>query len=79
MNVLDLLKGKKMMVMTNMKVEVELEIKEVKEDSHSEELEPSTKENDWYPATRNWKDYTVFFTNGATKTFDSIQQIKIKD
>lgn len=79
MNVLDLLKGKKMMVMTDMKVEVELTIKEVKENHHSRELEPATAANDWWPATQDWKDYTVFFTNGATKKYDNLEQIKIKD
>jgi hypothetical protein len=79
MNILDLLKGKQIMVMTDMKVEVELEIKEVKENNHSVNLTEPTKENDWWPETRDWTDYTVFFTNGASKKFDSLQQIKIKE
>jgi hypothetical protein len=79
MNILDLLKNKKMKVMTDMKVEVELTIKEVKENHHSRDLEPATRENDWWPASHEWKNYTVTFTNGAQKTFDSIDQIKIVD
>jgi hypothetical protein len=79
MDVLELLKGKKMSIMTDMKVSVELIIKEVKEDHHSRDLEPSTRENDWWPATQDWKTYTVFFTNGSNKTFSSLSEIKILD
>lgn len=79
MNVLELLKGKKMMVMTDMKVEVELTIKEVKQNNHSRDLEPATRENDWWPASHDWTDFTVYFTNGAQKTYSSLSSIKIKD
>ena len=78
MNILDLLKGKKVEIMTEVRVPVELEIREVIEEHHSEELEPSTRENDWWPATRDWKTYTVKFTNGATKTYRSLNEIKLK-
>lgn len=77
MNLLDLLKGKKMSVMTDMKVAVELTIKEVKEERHSEDLEPPSPSNDWWPPSRDWTTYTVIFENGATKKFDSISEIKI--
>lgn len=77
MDVLELLKGKKMMVETNMLVLVELEIKEVKESRHSEDLEPSTPQNDWWPATRDWVTYIVEFTNGAKKEFSNLNEIKI--
>jgi len=75
--ILDLLVGKKMKVMTDMKVEVELEIASVKEDFHSEELEPATSANDWWPASRDWTTYLVKFTNGSTKSFSNISEIKI--
>ena len=65
--------------MTDMKVEVELIIQEVKENNYSRDLEPATRENDWYPASTEWKDYTVFFTIGAQKTFSSLGDIKIID
>jgi hypothetical protein len=77
MDVLDLLVGKHMLIMTDMKVEVELEIKEVKQNNHSQDLEPSTQANDWWPATRDWTTFTVTFTNGAIKKFDSINHIKV--
>lgn len=67
MTILDLLKGKKMIVETDVKTFSELEIKEVIENHHSEDLEPSTKENDWWPKTKEWETYTVKFTNGASK------------
>lgn len=74
---LDLLVGKKMKVMTDMKVEVELEVASVKENHHSVAIGPSTRENDWWPATRDWKTFTVTFTNGARKEFDNLTSIKI--
>lgn len=77
MNVLELLKDKKMSVMTDMKVEVTLTIKEVKENHHSREIGEATQANDWWPETHNWTTYTVKFTNGASKEFDSLSDIKI--
>lgn len=79
MNVLDLLKGKKILVKTDVGVEVELEIKEVKEQKHSEDLEPATRENDWWPASRDWITYEVTFINGYSKEYHSIEEIKILD
>lgn len=79
MNLLDLLKGKKMSVMTDMKVEVELTIEKVEQNNHSEDLEPATRENDWWPASRDWTTYTVVFTNGARKQFSSLNEIKVKE
>lgn len=77
--ILDLLQGKKMSVPTDMKVNVELTIKEVKEERHSREIGESNAANDWWPETIDWTNYTVFFTNGACKTYDSIEDIKIID
>lgn len=77
MKILELLKGKKMMVETDMKVTVELEIQEVTENRHSEDLEPSTAKNDWWPATKDWITYTVKFTNGSYKEFSNLNDIKI--
>lgn len=81
MDVLDLLVGKKMLIMTDMKVEVELEIKEVRDTSHSttRQITPDTPENDWWgeSETTQHPSFTVTFTNGATKKFTSINQIKV--
>ena len=77
MNVLDLLKGKRIMVTTDVGVVVELEIKEVVQNNHSEDLEPSTRENDWWPKSRDWTTYTVHFTNGYKKHYDSLNDIKV--
>ena len=68
-----------MKVETDMKVSVELEIKEVVENHHSRDLEPATQKNDWWPASEDWKTYTVFFTNGAQKNFTSLDSIKVVD
>ena len=79
MDVLELLKGKKMSVMTDMKVEVELIIKEVEEEHGSRDLEESNSSNDWWPAQETWVNYIVRFTNGAQKTFRSLSEIKVID
>ena len=63
--------------MTDMKVLVNLEIKEVKKNITHKKLVESNAGNDWWPETRDWTTYTVYFTNGATKKFDSLQSIKI--
>jgi len=77
MDVLQLLVGKKMKIMTDLKVEVELEIKEVIPQHHSRQITPDTAENDWWGETQDWKTYLIKFTNGASKTFDSITEIKV--
>ena len=79
MNVLDLLKGKKMMVMTDMKVEVELTIKDVKENNHSRQIGESNASNDWWPDEERWSTWTVYFVNGAQKDYNSLGSIKIKE
>ena len=77
MNVLELLQGKSIMVQTDVGPIVELVIKEVVENHHSQDLEESTAANDWWPATRDWTTYTVKFTNGRQKNYDSLSQIKV--
>lgn len=77
MDVLQLLIGKKMKIMTDLKVEVELEIKEVEIKHHSRQITPDTPQNDWWGETKNWETYLVKFTNGATKEFDTITDIKV--
>ena len=77
MDVLQLLVGKKMKVMTDLKVEVELEIKEVEVLPHSRQITPDTKENDWWGESIDWKTYLVKYTNGSTKEFNNITDIKI--
>jgi hypothetical protein len=79
MEPLDLLKGRKMSVETDMKVSIELTIEEVKENHHSRDLTESNAANDWWPETKDWTTYTVKFTNGASKEFSSLSEIKILD
>lgn len=77
MNILDLLVGKKVSVMTEMKVEVLMEIKSITEDRKSREITPSTRENDWWGESVYWSEYIVTFTNGAKKTYPSLESIQI--
>jgi hypothetical protein len=74
-----LLEGKTVKVMTDMLVEVELTIKSVKENKHSRDLEPATRENDYWPQSETWSTYTLIFTNGAKKVYTSLNDIKIVD
>lgn len=77
MNILDLLKGKEILVKTDVGVDVTLVIKEVKENHHSRQITPDTPANDWWGESVEWSTYTVYFTNGHTKTYDSLNAIKL--
>lgn len=77
MKVLDLLKGKKIMVKTDVGAMVELEISEVVENRNEIELEPATRENDWWPKTESWTTYRVKFTNGHSKTYSSLDELNV--
>ena len=79
MDIYKLLIGKKALVMTDLKVEIELEIKEVKENHHSQDIGPSTKENDWWPPSVDWTTYTVYFTNGGSNTYSTLKDLKLKE
>jgi len=78
MNVLDLLKGKTVLVKTDMGVEVPLVVAGIKEEHNSRDIGPSTRENDWWPAQETWTTYTVTFTNGHTKEYRSLSEIKVQ-
>lgn len=54
-----------------------MEIKEVKENKNSRDLTPATRENDWWPETVEWSSFTVFFTNGHSKEYDSLDKIDV--
>jgi hypothetical protein len=77
MTALDLLVGRKVKVMTDMNVEVELEIKEVKHQTTTRQITPDTPENDWWGETETIHSYDVYFTNGSKKTFRNIEDIKV--
>ena len=83
MNIIDLLIGKKVKIMTDAKVEVELEIQSIEEkvETHTEVIVPGTPENDWYGLDKYTKvfSYNVKFTNGFSKTYESLKSINIID
>lgn len=79
MDLTQLLKGKIVKVMTDAKVEVELEIKEVTKNNHSRDLEPATKENDWWPKSEDWSTISIIFTNGYRKTYKNLYEIQLVD
>jgi hypothetical protein len=73
----DLLKGKMVNVMTDAKVSIQLEIESVEEKNHSRDLEPATRENDWWPASVDWKTIDIKFTNGFSKSYSSFSEIDL--
>ena len=77
MKLTDLLKGKKVNYMTDAKVVVQLEIKEAKEERHSRDLAPATRENDWWPPSEDWTTIEVEFTNGFRKSYRSLSEIEL--
>jgi hypothetical protein len=77
MDLTDLLKGKKVNYMTDAKVMVELEIETVEEKRHSRDLEPSTRENDWWPRTEDWTTIDIKFTTGFVKSYRSLNEIDL--
>ena len=77
MDLTDLLKGKKVNYMTDAKVMVELEIESVEEKHHSRDLEPSTRENDWWPKSEDWTTIQVKFTTGFVKEYTSLTNIDL--
>lgn len=79
MKILELLKGKKVNVMTDAKVVVQLEVVTAEEKPHSEDLEPSSEKNDYWPKSRDWTTIEVTFTNGFRKTYKSVNDIELVD
>jgi hypothetical protein len=77
MKILDLAKGKHIMVKTDVGVMVELEIERIEPKHNSRDLEPSTAANDWWPAQERWTTYEVYFTNGHKKSYSSLSEIDI--
>jgi hypothetical protein len=77
MTPLDLMKGKFISVKTEVGVDVILEIESVEEKHHSQDIGPSTRENDWYPESKEWITYIVTFTNGYSKIYNSLSVIKL--
>ena len=77
MNIYDLLKGRKIVVETDIGVEVTMEIESVKEQHHSRQITPDTQENDWWGESVNWSTYNVKFTNGHTKSYKKLIDLKI--
>lgn len=77
MNILDLLKGKEVIIKTDALVDVKLIIDNVEQLNRSVDLEPATQANDWWPASRDWVEYKVKFTNGYSKIYHSLNEMNI--
>jgi hypothetical protein len=77
MNIKDLLIGKKVRIVTDMKTIAELEIAEIIDVPHHQQITPDTRENDWWGESKDWTTYLVKFTNGGQKAYESLQSIEI--
>jgi hypothetical protein len=77
MNIIDLLVGKKVRIMTDVQVPVELVIKSIQSNSRYVETGPSNAANDWYPDGYHQESYSVTFENGYTKRYDSLGSIEL--
>lgn len=77
MNVLDLLIGKYVIVPTDALVDVRLNIESVEEIEYTKDLEPSTRQNDFYPDSITYYKFEVKFTNGYSKIYNKITDIKL--
>lgn len=78
MTLFDLMKGKTVRVETNIRgVVADLVIESVAQNNHSQDLEPATAANDWWPNQKTWTTYNVKFTNGFEKAYNSISEINM--
>jgi hypothetical protein len=77
MDLTNLLKGKMVNYMTDAKVNVKLEIETAIEKNHTRDLEPATRENDWYPKTEGWSTIEIKFTTGFIKSYRSLTSIEL--
>lgn len=58
---------------------VVLEIEDIKTTNHSEDLEPRTQKNDWWPPTRDWTVTKIHFVDGSSiETYEG-QKLDIVD
>lgn len=69
--------GKRVKIMTDMKVEVELTITDIKQVSHTRDIGPSNGGNDWWPDQETWYTYLVSFDNGVVKDYSNLESIKL--
>lgn len=54
-----------------------LEVENIKVENGSRELEPSTRENDWWPAEERWTNWYMCFVDGSQIEFNPESEIKI--
>ncbi len=58
---------------------VVLEIEDIKTTNHSEELEPATPANDWWPASRDWTETRIYFVDGSNIQTHGSEKLDIVD
>ena len=76
MTLLELAKGKKILVKTEVGIDVELTIDRIEKIIYLIDLEPPSMSNDWWPPSRDLMSYDVFFTNGYSKNYNNLDDIK---
>lgn len=62
--------GKKIKHKNQYNREVILEVEDVKIEHGSRELEPATRENDWWPQEESWTHHYLCFVDGSKIRFE---------
>lgn len=63
--------GKKLRHRNQYNRTVVLEIEDIKTITRSQELEPATPANDWWPTTTDWTETRIYFVDGSSiQTYD---------
>lgn len=75
MDIMELLKGRKINYLTEALVPVRLEIREVRRLISFRPLEVASKENDWWPRTETLESIEIEFTNGFKRKYKSLFEI----
>lgn len=77
MKLTEYLIGKTAVVMTDLKISVNLVIKKITENSRYIQITPDTRENDWWGQGYYEYWYTVEFENGGQKTYEKLGEIEL--
>jgi hypothetical protein len=80
MDINNILKGKKVIVSTDAKVDVELVVEKAEEKINYKTIQitPDTPENDWWGRSETYQssEYILTFENGLIKRYKSLQGIR---
>lgn len=58
---------------------VVLEVEKAAIDHQSQDLEPATQANDWWPKSHDWTEFKIQFVDGSVKLFGFSDHLDIVD